>query len=135
MTVITTDEIEATRITYDGTGVGVRIDGQAFTLDFEDAPIDPDAFRETVCDPAAPWRTFGVRTPISDDGYWKLAMVLYQLGDDGAVNDASKLTLEYTTEWVRVYVKEGADAERVKRFIETLADHYEITVNLPERDS
>lgn len=134
MTVITTDEIEALRITYEKVGPGVRMDGSAFTIDFDAAPIDPEAFADTVLTPREPWYTFGVRTALSDEGYWKLALVLFHVDDAGETTGASKLTLEYTDEWARVYVKEGADAERVKEFLETLADHYDLTFNLPERD-
>ncbi|WP_440767553.1 hypothetical protein [Natronorubrum sp. DTA7] len=108
------EQIDATRITYPNEDGRPAIEGTTFSLEFDD-PVDPEAFCEEISTPEDPWRMFGIKRKLADertdeDGtvvaseYWSLAGVLIHV-EDGGHTGASKINLEITSEWVRVYVK------------------------------
>ena len=137
------ERIDDTRITYEKRGPGTTINGSAFVCEF-DEPVDPEAFCETVATADDPWRLFGVKQKLRektvDDGgavvqsaYWKLLTTLFHI-EDGAVADASKLDLEVTASWLRVYVKGDCDEHRVVEFLEAVDAEYGIEVNIQDSD-
>lgn len=125
-------KIDDTRLTTTDTGNGVRLRGSPFTLEFDDS-VDPETFCETVCTAADPWRAFGATLQLEGpaDDYWSVAAVLYHV-EDGEVVGSSKVDLEVCPEWVRVYVKGEADADRVAAFVRTIDDKFGVDVRFAD---
>lgn len=138
------DQIDDIRITYEDVGHGVRINGTSFCCEFDD-PVDPESFCETVSTPDDPWRLFGIKHQLAEaqtdeqgnvvqSAYWKLLTTLFHV-EDGEIVDASKLDLEISASWMRVYVKGGCDERRVVDFLQAVDDEYGISVELPSKGS
>ncbi|WP_254810640.1 hypothetical protein [Natronosalvus amylolyticus] len=115
-------KIDETRITYESVGSGVRIHGQTFTLEFADS-LEPEVFCDTLSTPDEPWQMFGLTSQIGDD-YHKLLGTLIHV-EDGEVVDASKITLEVSPAWARVYVKEACCEHRAAEFVQSVCEEFD----------
>lgn len=124
-------KIEATRITYPEREHGVTIRGSPFSCEFHD-PVSPETFCDTITTADDPWRMFGVKTQLSD-GYWKVVGNLFHVEND-ELTGVSQFSIEVTSEWVRVYVKNDCSAERVAEFVRTLDSEYGIETNFPREE-
>ena len=66
---------------------------------------------------------FGLTSQISED-YYKLLGTLIHV-EDGEVVDASKITLEVSPEWARVYVKEDCCEHRAAEFVQAVCEEFD----------
>jgi len=132
-----TQEIDGTRITYPTREHGVGISGSPFICRFMES-VDPREFCEDILTADEPWRMFGVKTRLAgaetdSDGtvvnseYWKVVGNLFHI-TDGDLDGVSPISLEVTSEWIRVYVKDDCSASRAAEFVQTLDAEYDITV-------
>lgn len=118
---ITTDQIEDCRIVYRKVAHGMRVEGRPFMIEF-DRTIHMAGFYEEIANPDAPWHLFALKNNLKPD-YWRISAVLLHVEDD-RLEGSSKLDMELCPEWLRVYVKEDADAERVKAFVDEVLTRY-----------
>lgn len=121
-----TEKIENTRITYPEKKHGVTVAGAPFVCNFTSS-VSPGAFCETVTTVDDPWRMIGIKTPISDDDYWKVVGNLLHIENDTVV-DASQISFEVAPDWMRIYVKKNCSAERVTKFIKTVDSEFGVSV-------
>ncbi|WP_436348835.1 hypothetical protein [Natronorubrum sp. FCH18a] len=135
------ERIDATRITYPDEDGRPAIEGTTFSLEFDD-PVDPESFCEEISTPEDPWRMFGIKLKLADERtdetgdvvaseYWSVAGVLIHV-EDGTHADTSKIDLEITSEWVRVYVKEGCCEHRAAEFVRTVDQEFGVTATFAD---
>lgn len=137
------ERIDETRLEYPGEPERPAIVGSPFTLEFDD-PVDPEAFCDEISTPEDPWRMFGLKLQLADERtdengdvvaseYWKVNGVLFHV-EDGEEIDASKIDLETTSEWVRVYVKSECCEERAAEFVRTIDQEYGVDIKFVDRE-
>jgi len=120
-------KLDDTRLVYETTDVGVRIQGNPVILEFE-SPQHPRSVAETISTVDDPWKIFGIPSQLAEE-YWKLVGTFLHV-ENGACVDASPFTVEIAPEWIRFYVKEDCCEQRATEFIEALDDTYGVSVTL-----
>lgn len=117
--------------------------GSPFTIAFSE-PVDPEAFCDEISTAEDPWRMFGIKNQLADERldetgdviaseYWSLAGVLFHV-EDGKPVGSSKIDLEITSEWVRVYVKSDCCEERAAEFVRTVDQEYGVDITFVDHE-
>jgi hypothetical protein len=106
------------RITHTTLEHGVSIRGSPFICHF-DSEVDPKRVATDITTTDDPWQMFGIVTAHKPTYYSVRGNLIHV--DDGEATGSSKLTVEIAPTWIRVYVKDDADAERVAVFIHALS--------------
>lgn len=109
-----------------------------FSLEFHE-PFDMKEFVDHVFDCEEPYYAWGNEIPIYKEEetgykYWKVTGNLFEVDEDGEIIDAPKLTIEFTNEWMRVYIDEKQDAERIAEFVVTLSQDYDFDARVLEEE-
>ena len=113
--------IEQNRISYVHKEPGYNIEGSPFKLKLTKRIKNIESFLNSLLSSTNPFRLWGVRKKI-DENYYVIDCVDLHTG--------SKLDLECSPDWIRIYLPEGACGNVVLRLLTNIQHHYDSEASL-----